>query len=197
MMPPFRILLNMCFALITSYAMGQASKPEQQLAKYVKQLRQEKTDSLIILKWGCYGCTLHYGDTSASVQDGQTIYVLSKKAGKFKVAVFDDIHKPDFYNADTCAVFSTIKTYENVLRSKDVFYAHERAELKRSNFVHPLPDHFSFEKLIIQAGKFTYNYTIANKTADEFGFIRENIDWFVATKLIVKQVYACAGITLE
>lgn len=171
------------------YSSGQTKKSEQQFRKYYQQLKSLKVDTFLIIKSGCTGCDVKYSDTSKSVTDGQTIYVLTQKNGLFKLAIFDDIHNPKYFTADTCSIFDTIDRNKSLLKLKDTFYKTELAQLKKSKFFPPRPIHYSFEDLTIQTPNFKYNFLINGKDADYLGFVRENEKWFQATKNIIERFY--------
>lgn len=134
---------------LTLYSYGQTKISEQQFHKYYQQLKYLKVDTFLIIKSGCTGCDVKYSDTSKSVVDGQSIYVLTKKSGQFKLAIFDDIHNPKYFTADTCSLFDIIDHNKSLLNLKDTFYKTELAELKKSKFFPPRPIHYSFEDLTI------------------------------------------------
>lgn len=174
---------------LTIYSFGQTKKSEKELEKYYKQLKSFKVDTVLTLKSGCLGCDVTYTDTPKSVIDGQTIYVLTQKNGQFKLAIFDDIHKPKYFTGDTCSLFDTIDQNKSVLKSKDTFYKKELAELKKVKFLPPRPVHFPFEHVIFSFPNFHYDFVINSKNADYLGFIRENEIWFKATKSIIGKFY--------
>ncbi len=174
---------------LTLYSYGQTKKSEQQFQKYYQQLKSSKVDTFLIIKSGCTGCDIKYPDTSKSVVDGQTIYVLTQNSGQFRLAIFDDIHKPKYFTADTCSIFDTIDLNKSVLKLKDTFYKTELAELKKSKFLPPRPIHYSFEDLTIQIPNFKYNLLVNGKDADNLGFVRENEKWFQVTKNIIERFY--------
>ena len=163
---------------LTLCSYGQTKKSEQQFKKYYQQLKSLKVDTFLIVKSGCTGCDVKYSDTSKSVVDGQTIYVLTQKSGRFKLAIFDDIHNPKYFTADTCSIFHTIDSYKSLLKLKDTFYKTELAELKKSMFFPPRPIHYSFEDLTIQTPNFKYNFLVNGKDADYLGFVREKKSGF-------------------
>lgn len=182
------ILILSLFSL-TANSFGQTKKSEQELVKYFKQLKSSKVDTVLTLKSGCTGCETTYTDTPKSVIDGQTIYVLTQKNGQFKLAIFDDIHIPRYYVGDTCSLFDMIDQSKPVLKSKDTFYKKELAELKKVKFLPPRPIHYPFEELVISLPNFHYDFVINNKDADYLGFVRENEQWFKATKYIIDKFY--------
>ena len=116
---------------LTLYCYGQAKKSEQQFNKYYYQLKSSKVDTFLIIKSGCTGCDVIYTDTSKSVADGQTIYVLTQKSGQFKLAIFDDLHNSQYFTADTCSLFDTNDRNKSLLKLKETFYKTELAELKK------------------------------------------------------------------
>lgn len=174
---------------LTLFSNAQTKKSEQLFTKYFQQLKASKVDTIVIVKSGCTGCDVVYADTPKSIIDGQTIYVLTQKVGQFKLAIFDDIHNPKYYSADTCSLFDTISHYKQTLKLKDTFYKRELAELKKSKFFPPRPIHYSFEELTIKTPNFNYNFLVNGKDADYLGFIRENEKWFQATKNILKSFF--------
>ena len=174
---------------LTLCSYGQTKKSEEQFQKYYQQLKSLKVDTFLIVKSGCTGCDVKYSDTSKSVIDGQTIYVLTQKSGQFKLAIFDDIHNPKYFTADTCSIFKTINSNKSLLELKDTFYKKELAELKKSKFFPPRPIHYFFEDLTIQTPNFKYNFLVNGKDADYLGFVRENEKWFQATKNIIERFY--------
>ena len=180
--------LSSSFSLpLCSY--GQTKKSVQQFHKYYQQVKSLKVDTFLVLKAGCTGCEVKYSDTSKNVVDGQTIYVLTKKSGQFILAVFDDLHHPKYFTADTCSIFDTIERNKSLLKVKDRFYKMELAELKKSLFFPPRPIHYSFEDLTIQTPSFKYNFSVNGKDADYLGFVRKNEKWFQATKNIIEMFY--------
>ena len=187
-MTQLKILVLLILSLsLTLYSYGQTKKSEQQFNKYYQQLKSSKVDTILIVKSGCTGCDVKYADTPKSVIDGQTIYVLVQKAGQFKLAIFDDIHNPKYFTADTCSLFDTIEQYNSLLQLKDPFYKKELAELKKSKFFPPRPIHYSFEELTIQTPNFKYNFLVNGTDADYLGFVRETKKWFQATKTIIEK----------
>lgn len=182
------ILVLTLFSL-TLPTFGQTKKSEQQLEKYYKQLKSSKVDTVLTLKSGCTGCEVTYTDTTKGIIDGQTIYVLTQKNEQFKLAIFDDIHNPEYFTSDTCSLFNVIYHYKPVLKSKDTFYKKELAELEKVKFLPPRPIHFPFEELVISLPNFHYDFVINNKDADYLGFVRENEQWFKATKNIIDRFY--------
>ena len=189
-MTKFKISTLIILSLsLTLFSNAQAKKSEQLFNKYFKQLKASKVDTIVIVKSGCTGCDVVYADTPKSVVDGQTIYVLTQKAGQFKLAIFDDVHNPKYYSVDTCSLFDTIERYKQTLKLKDTFYKKELAELKKSKFLPPRPIHYSFEDLTIQSPSFKYNFMVNGKDADYLGFVRENEKWFQATKTIIEKFF--------
>lgn len=174
---------------LTLYSYGQTKRSEQQFNKYYQQLKSLKVDTFLIVKSGCTGCEVTYSDTSKSVIDGQTIYVLTQKSGQFKLAIFDDIHNPKYLTTDTCSLFETIDRNKSLLKLKDSFYKKELRELKKSKFLPPGPIHYSFEDLTIQTPNFKYSFLVNGKDADYLGFVRENEKWFQATKNIIERFF--------
>ncbi len=174
---------------LTLCSYGQTKKSAQQFQKYYQQVKSLKVDTFLIIKSGCTGCEVKYSDTSKSVVDGQTIYVLTQKSGQFKLAIFDDIHNAKYYTADTCSIFDTIDNNKSFLKLKDRFYKIELAELKKSMFFPPRPVHYSFEDLTIQTPSFKYNFLVNGKDADYLGFVRKNEKWFQSTKNIIEMFY--------
>jgi hypothetical protein len=173
---------------LSSYA--QTKKSEQQFTKYFQQLKSSKGDTILIIKSGCTGCDVTFTDTSKSVRDGQTIYVLTQNNGKFKLAIFDDIHNPKYLRADTCSIFDMIDENKSILKLKDTFYKKELAELKKkSKFFPPRPIHYSFDELTIQLPNFKYNFLVVNNDADYLGFVREHENWFRAAKSIIEKLF--------
>ena len=175
---------------LTLSTYGQTKKSEEQFTKYFQQLKSSKVDTILIIKSGCTGCDVTYTDTYKSIRDGQTIYVLTQNNGKFKLAIFDDIHKPKYLAADTCSIFDMINENKSSLKLKDTFYKIELAELKKkSNFFPPRPIHYSFDELTIQLPNFKYNFIVVNNDADYLGFVREHENWFRAAKCIIEKFF--------
>lgn len=172
---------------LTLGAYGQAQNTEQQFTQYFKQLESSRIDTILILKSGCIGCEVIYTDTAKSISDGQTIYVLTQENGQFKLAIFDDIHSPEYFSMDTCSLFDKVSHNKSLLRLKDPFYKKKLAKLKRSKFFPPRPIHYSFEELIIQLPDFNYDFVIKGKDTDYLGVIRENENWFKVTKAIIEE----------
>lgn len=184
--------LKTCIYLILALSLTfssfcQTRKAEEYYVKYLKQLKSFKNDTILIVKSGCTGCEVTYTDTLRSVEDGQTIYVLTQKWGVFKLAIFDDMHSPKYFKSDTCSVFDTIEKNKSLLELKDSFYKTELDELKKSKFTPPRPIHYSYEEVIILLPDFEYNFIVNGKDADYLGFIRENENWFKATKTIIEK----------
>jgi hypothetical protein len=174
---------------LTLYSYGQTKISDKHFNKYYQHLKASKVDTILIVKSGCTGCDVSYTDTSKSVRNGQTIYVLTQKNGLFKLAIFDEIQNPKYFTADTCSLFDTINQNKSLLKLKDTFYKKELAELKKSKFFPPRPIHYSFDELTIQFPNFKYNFLINSKDADYLGFIRENEKWFIATKTIIEKFF--------
>ncbi len=182
------LLLSLSISL-TLYSNGQTEKPEQQFQKYYEQLKSLKIDTFIIIKSGCIGCEVKYPDTFKSIVDGQTIYVLTQKNGLFKFAIFDGIHNPLFYTADTCSLFETLDYNKSLLKQKDTFYIKELTELRKSKFFPPQPIHYSYKDLSIQTPNFKYHFIVTGEDSDYLGIVRENEKWFQATKNIIEEFY--------
>ncbi len=183
------LILFLSLPSFTLYSYGQTKKSEQQLEKYYRQLISSKVDTVLILKSGCTGCDVIYNDTPKSVIDGQTIYVLTQKNRKTKLAIFDDIHEAKYFSGNTCSLFETINQNKSVLKSKDTFYKKELAELKKVKFLPPQPIHYPFEEIIISLPDFRYDFVINSKDADYLGFVRESEIWFKATKSLIEDFY--------
>ncbi len=168
---------------------GQTKKSEQSFSKYFQQLKSSKVDTILIIKSGCTGCEVKYEDTSKRVRDGQTIYVLSQTNGQFKLAIFDDIHNPEYFTADTCAIFNFIIENKVILKQKENFYKIVIPKIKsKSGFYPPSPIHYSYEELILKLPKFIYDFEIVDDHNDRFGIQREKEKWFALTKEIIKRV---------
>ena len=181
------------FFFITTFnrqeVFGQERKSEKEFKKYYNSLRLTKVDTVLVVKQGCTGCDVKYEDGTKGVIDGQTIYVLTKKGGQFRLAMFDDTHNPNYYTSDACSLFDTIDLNKSTLTTKDTFYKNEMAELKKSKFLPPRPVHYSFEELIIKLPDFKYDFVVNGKDADYLGFVRENEKWFQATKSIIEKFF--------
>lgn len=189
-MTKFKISTIIILSLsLTSFSNAQTKKSEQEFNKYFQQLKASKVDTIVIVKSGCAGCDVVYADTPKALIDGQIIYVLTQKAGQFKLVIFDDLHNPKYYSVDTCSLFDTIELYKQTLKFKDTFYKKELAELKKSKFLPPRPIHYSFEDLTIQTPSFNYNFMVNGKDTDYLGIVRENEKWFQATKNIIELFY--------
>ena len=184
----FAIVFILSFSL-TLLSYGQTKKSDQQFYKYFQQLNASKVDTILIVKSGCTGCNVKYTDTPESVIDGQTIYVLTQKSGQLKLAIFDDIHNPKLFMADTCSIFNTINQNKSLLKSKDIFYKNELAKIKKSKFFQPRPIHYSFDELTIQLPNLKYSFLVNGKDTDYLGIVRENEKWFQATKIIIEKFY--------
>jgi hypothetical protein len=178
------------FLLLTSFsrqeAFSQERKSDKEFRKYFNSQQLIKVDTVLFIKSGCTGCDVKYEDEPKSVIDVQTIYVLTKKSGQFKLAIFDDIHSPIYILTDTCSLFDTIDRNKSTLSEKDTFYKKELAELKKSKFLPPRPIHYSFEELVIKLPGFQYDFVVNGKNADYLGFVRENEKWFQETKNIIE-----------
>ena len=181
------------FLLLTTFSrqevFSQERKSDKEFRKYSNSLQLTKVDTVLIIKSGCTGCDIKYEDEPKSVIDGQTIYVLTKKSGQFKLAIFDDIHNPKYFSTDTCSLFDTIDRDKSILKTKDTFYKKELSELKKSKFLPPRPIHYPFEELIIKLPGFQYDFVVNGKDADYLGFVRENEIWFQATKDIIEKFF--------
>jgi hypothetical protein len=184
-------ILTILFSSILLSSYGQVKKSEQELKGYLKHIKAAHIDTLLIVKSGCTGCDVVYKDTSKSVRDGQSISVLTKHNGKYKIATFDDIHKPRETTVDTCSFFDILSNRIHALEQKNIFYKNELAELKKVKFFPPSPVHYSFEELTVSLPNFKYEFMIVDKNADYMGFIRESESWFIATKEIVEKFFSC------
>jgi hypothetical protein len=175
---------------LTLASYGQIKKSEQQFIIYYQQLKSSKVDTVLIIKSGCIGCDVTYIDTSKSIIDGQTIYVLTQKNGQFKVAIFDDIHNPKYFTRDTCSLFKFINENKVTLGQKGKFYKTEIPKIKsKSGFYPPSPIHYSYEELGIKLPNFNYDFMIVDDNKDHFGLQRDKEKWFTLTNQIIKRVY--------
>lgn len=175
---------------LTLSSFGQAKKSEQQLAKYFQQLKSSKVDTIITIKSGCTGCEVKYTDSSKSVIDGQSIYVLTQKFGHSRLAMFDDINNSKYFTLDTCSLFEFISQNKVTLGQKEKFYKTEIPKIRsKSGFYPPRPIHYSYEELSIKLAKFNYDFMIVDENKDYFGLERDKEKWFALTKEIIKRVY--------
>ena len=189
-MTRLKVLKLLFFLLsLTCDLCAQEKKSEQELAKYKKQLKSSRIDTVLILKSGCTGCQVTYSDTFKAIEDGQTIYVLTQRSGHFKLAIFDDIHNPKYLSVDSCSLFETVHQNKSVLKSKDTFYQKELAELKKMKFLPPRPTHYPYKSLIISLPGFQYDCTVNGSNSDYLGFVRESENWFNSTKTIIKKFF--------
>lgn len=169
---------------------GQESKSEIELKKFLTELRTSKVDTFLIVKSGCIGCELKYNDTSETISDGQSIYVMTQHQGKFNVAVFDDLHKQKYFAIDTCSIFRFISLNKSTLLQKEEFYKKEIPKIKsKDGFFPPSPIHYSYEKLIFNLSNFKYEFEIVYEDKDHFGLKRDKENWFILTKEIIRKVY--------
>jgi hypothetical protein len=171
----------------TNISFAQTRKSEEQFKQYLQQLKVVNNDTIIILKSGCTGCNVEYSDTSESIVDGQTLYVVTEQDGYFNLAIFDDIHNPTYSTSVNCPLFKLAEQNKTILQSKEQFYKKELAELKKSKFIHPRPAHYSFEELTIHIKDYRYNFMVVDKNVDYLGFIRDNEKWFQVTKNIISE----------
>ena len=116
------ITLTFLFSSISLNLFGQVKKSEKQLKSYLKQINRVNVDTILIIKSGCTGCDVVYNDTPGSVIDGQSISVLTKHNGKYKLATFDDIHELTEITVDTCSFFDLVSQSKQALKQKDKFY---------------------------------------------------------------------------
>jgi hypothetical protein len=183
------LLILIISSTLSSY--GQIKKSEQQFNKYYQQLKSSSVDTILIVKSGCTGCDVKYADTSKSIIDGQTMYVLSQKGGQFKLAIFDDIHNPKYFETDTCSLFNFVNENKVTLREKEKFYKSEIPKIKsKSGFYPPNPIHYAYEELNIQLSNFNYDFIIVDDNKDHFGLQRDKEKWFALTNQIIKRVYS-------
>jgi hypothetical protein len=183
-------ILTFLFSSILLNSFGQVKKSEQELKGYLKQIKAANIDTVLIIKSGCTGCDVVYNDTSKSVMNGESIFVLTKHNGKYKLATFDDVHKSKQIFVDTCSFFDLVSQSKEALKQKDIFYKNELTELKKVKFFPPSPVHYSFDELTISLPNFKYNFVIVGENADYMGFVRENESWFIATKGIVEKFFS-------
>jgi hypothetical protein len=172
------------------FSFGQAHKPEQQLTNYLLQLKKSKVDTFLIIKSGCTGCEVKYTDTSKAVTDGQTIYVLSQVMGQFQIVSFDGFGRQNTFHVDTCSLFDTIQNYKLVLQQKDIFYKKIRAGLRKGRFLPPRPKHYSYNELIIDIPRFSYEYSMIDNDTGNFIFPEEKEKWFVANKKVIDNFFS-------
>jgi hypothetical protein len=189
------ILRQLSFALITTLILslvtfGQTSKSEYYLKRYLSQLKTFRVDTFVVIKSGCTGCVVKYSDTSKSVSDGQAIYLLFQRKGQYKIVSFDDFGTERQYFIDTCSLFDTIVRHKPILRQKEIFYKKELAELKKAKFLPPKPSHYNFQELIVQLPNFKYELKLVENEFDQYGFERENENWFVLTKIIINKFFS-------
>ena len=187
--------LKICTFLIlilhlTPSSYGQTKKSEQHFIKYYQQLKSLKVDTILFIKSGCTGCDVTYTDTSKSVIDGQTIYVLTQKNGQFKLAIFDDVRVSKFITADTCSLFKFVNKNQSILRRKASFYKNEIPKIKsKDGFYPPSPIHYSYEELNIHLANFHYDFKVVDNDKDHFGLKRDKEKWFILTKEIIKMFF--------
>ena len=182
------------FLLLTTFSrhdvFGQERKSDKEFKEYSTSLQFTKIDTVLVIKSGCTGCDVIYKGEPKSVIDGQTIYVLTKKSGQFKLAIFDDIHNPKYFTMDTCSIFKFITQNKAVLEQKEKFYKSEIPKIKsKSGFYPPSPIHYSYEELNIKLPNLNYDFTIVDNKNDRFGLQRDNEKWFALTNQIIKRVY--------
>jgi hypothetical protein len=185
---PIRYFLSIALLAIifTQTALSQDRKSDKDFKEYSTSILRANVDTIVVLKSGCTGCEVRYEDEQKHNVGEQTIYVLTKKSGQFKVAIFDDIISPIYFTTDTCSLFDTIQHYKSVLNSKDPFYKKELAELSKSNFFRPRPIHYAFDELIITLPEFKYEFLVIGENADYLGFVRQNENWFLVTKAFIE-----------
>lgn len=177
------------FAL-KNVSFGQSQQSKQQLDKYLLQLKTLKVDTIIIVKSGCTGCEIKYNDTSKTVLDGQSVYVLIQNKGQFAIASFDDVHHQKNLTLDTCSLFDFINQNKSLLQQQKTFYDKELPKIKsKSGFYPPSPTHYSYDKLSIGLPNFIYDFEVIDNDKDHFGLKRDEEKWFIATKEIIKRVF--------
>jgi hypothetical protein len=182
----FIFILGLITIFHSQQVLAQENISEKEFNKYRSALKLNKVDSVLVLKVGCTGCVVGYPDTSMRVTDGLAIYVLSQHKGIIKLAVFDDVYNPKYFTPDTCLLFDLVNKSKSTLKLKAGFYKKEMAELRKAKFFPPGPVHYSFEELKIQLPNFKYDFVVAEKNADYLGFVRENEEWFQATRTIIE-----------
>jgi hypothetical protein len=182
-------ILSLMILMLSNIVFGQEKKSEQELEKFMIQLKSSKVDNFLILKSGCIGCEVQYIDTSKFINDGQTIYVLTQNKGQFTINIFDDLNEQKHFSIDTCSLFKFVDKNKLTLQQKETFYKKEITKIKSKNgFFPPGPIHYSYEELKIHSANFIYDFKIVDKTNDYFGIQREKEAWFILTKEIIKRV---------
>lgn len=175
--------------ILSNIVFGQEKKSEQELEKFMIQLKSSKVDNFLILKSGCIGCDVQYINTSKSIADGQTIYVLTQNKEQFNINIFDDLNEQRHFTIDTCSLFKFVNQNKATLQQKGTFYKKKIPKIKSKNgFFPPGPIHYSYEELKIHSTNFIYDFKIVEKTNDYFGIQREKEAWFILTKEIIKRV---------
>jgi len=186
-----KILIFLLMTIILSNnVFGQEKKSEQELERFMIQLKSTKVDNFLILKSGCIGCDVQYINTSKSIADGQTIYVLTQYRGQYDISIFDDLNPQKHFTIDTCSLFTYIDANKLKLLKKETFYRNEIPKMKSKNgFIRPHKIHYSYGNLNINLQNFIYNFEINDCNEDRFGLKREKEEWFNLTKEIIKRVY--------
>jgi hypothetical protein len=182
-------ILLLVTLILSNIVFGQVKKSEQELEKFMIELKSSKVDNFLILKIGCIGCDVQYIDTSKSIADGQTIYVLTQKKGQFNINIFDDLNEQKLFTIDTCSLFKFVDKNKLTLLQKEIYYKKEIPKIKSKNgFFPPGPIHYSYEELKIHSTNFNYDFKIVDKSNDYFGLNREKEAWFIVTKEIIKRI---------
>lgn len=185
-----KILIFLLMTIILSNnVFCQEKKSEQELKRFMAQLKSSKVDNFLILKTGCVGCDVQYIDTSKWISDGQTIFVLTQNKGLFNIIVFDDLNEQRHFNSDTCSLFKFVNNNKSTFLQKETFYKKEITKIKsKKGFFPPGPIHYSYEELKIHSTNFIYDFKIVDNTNDYFGLKREKEAWFILTKEFIKRV---------
>jgi hypothetical protein len=183
-------ILSLMTLMLSNIVFGQEKKSEQELERFMIQLKSSKVDNFLILKSGCFGCEVQYIDTSKFINDGQTIYVLTQNGAQYDISIFDDLNPQKHFKIDTCSLFTYIDANKITLLKKETFYKKETPKLKSKNgFIRPHKVHYSYENLNINLPNFIYTFEINDSSNDQFGIKREKEEWFKLTKEIINRVY--------
>jgi hypothetical protein len=189
-MKQLQVLILFLLTILTQTTFGQEKKTEQELKDYLQHLKATNVDTVLIVKSGCKGCETKYVDYPKAIDSGQSIYVVTQQKGKFIITMFDDVHLQKSFGIDTCSLFDFVFKNRILLQEKTEFYKTEIPKIKsKDGFYPPRKIHYRYEELSIKTPSFNYIFEIINNNEDNYGFKRDNENWFILTSEIIKKVY--------